>query len=381
MADFPTFPELLRIARAEALTRNPLLRRREVERQGSDIDIALAGGAGMAEELVAQLAKATRARYISSALGKDLDRLVFDLFGIIRKSASPAYGEVQFTTTSPVAAAFNIGSGTQLQTSDGKQFITVGSVTFPAASSGPVTAIVRSALAGSDQQAASGRITSILSVLVGAPSDLSVTNALATAGADDEETDDDFRARARDFFLSARRGTVSAIRNGALSVPGVRKAYVFEDFDLLGRPGRDVQLIITDAFTDQLVGVTTPATYIAQSQAFARAVSNALDEYRAAGVGIRTIVAQVVIQSVTLSLRFRAGVDTEAVSLSARSAVMEFINSLPPNTGFSPSDLVSALRYVDGLVVTGSEVISPTGAIVPTYLQVLRTTLQYVSVV
>lgn len=377
--DFPTFDELFRIARDEALVRNPALDRLEVERRGSDANILLASATAMADACIGQLAKVEASRFQATARGRDLERLLFDRYGLVKKQAAPAIGEVQFTTTAATGGAFTIPDGTLLSTSNGTQFITVGAVTFPAASNGPVSVMVRSTQAGSAQQAGVGTITSISSQIVSMPDDLRVTNATATAGADDEESDEEFRARARDFFQTARRGTLAALRTGALAVPGCKKAAVFETLTSEGSPGRFVQVVVSDAFTEQFVGATVPAAYATQATTFASTVASALEDWRAAGVGLRVVVAVVVLQSVTLALRYIAGVDTVAVQLAARAAVVNHINGLAPGESLLPANLITALRRVPGLLVTGDEILAPTGTVAPSSLQVLRTTLALVA--
>lgn len=376
--DLPTTEELFRIARDEALVRNPALDRLEIERRGSDSNIMLAGAVAMADAVIGQLAKVEAARFQATARGRDLERLLFDRYGMVKKQASPAIGEVQFTTTAPTGGAFTIPDGTLLTTAYGTQFIVVGSATFPAVSTGPVTAIVRSVQAGADQQAAAGTITSISSAITGMPNDLRVTNSAATAGADDEESDDSFRARAKDFFQTARRGTLSALRTGALTVPGCQKAAVFETLNAEGYPGRFVQIVVSDAYTEQFVGSTVPATYAAQAATFALTVANALEDWRAAGVGVVVTVAEVILQSITLSLRYTAGADTNTTELRARAAVVGVVNDLAPGAALDPAALITALRSVSGLYVTGNEVLAPAGVVVPRSLEVIRTSLSLV---
>lgn len=376
MADFPTFAELFRIARDEALSKNSSLTREIIEREGTDANALTAGGVAAADEVVGQLTKVASSLYLDSAVGQDLDRLVFDRYNLVRKPASPAVGTVEFSTTAANPTAFSIPVNTKLQTSDGKQFLTTAAATFPTNSTGPVLVAVRSAKAGLSQQAKAGTITNILASINGAPADLKVTNTLATAGADNEELDDSLRDRAKRFFTTVRRGTLKAIEAGALAVPGVRKATAFEATDGLGRPAKSVQLLVSDAFTDQLVNsATVPAAYEAQSQVLANAVFQSLDDVRAAGIFVDVRVAQVVLLTVQLGLSFVAGVDVDSVAFQARAIIVAYVNSLPPGEDFRRSDAIAALRGVAGLIVSDSDIISPAGDVVTTQLQVLRTTL------
>lgn len=380
MSDFPTQSDLFKVGRDEILAKNSKLRRDVVERDGSDANILVSTMSAIGDEIVLHLIRMCSGQFLDSARGQYLRRLVFDRYGLSAKSASASVGSVSFSTTVATTVPFSIPVGTKLQTSDGRQFATSTAATFPANSTGPVIVAVQSLQAGLSQQAKAGTITRVLSTITGAPSTLAVTNTLATSGAADAESDDDLIARAKAFWSTARRGTLAAIREAALAVPGVKRASTFEMLDTLGRPLMRTQLIITDAFTDSLVLLTTtPPAYETQSQMLAEVVYAALDDVRAAGAHIDVSVAQVVLQSIQLALSFDTSANVDVVALSARAAVVNYVNNLAPSAALVPANIVAALRLVSGLIVTGNEVVSPAGTVTPAKLQVLRTTLQMVS--
>lgn len=377
MPDAPTHDDLFRVSRDEVLSRSRKITRAIIERDGSEANVFTHSNAAVGDEVVGQLVRVEASMYLDSAEERALDRLVFSRFsGMTRKPAAQALGTVELSSATPSAATIPVPVGTVFQTQDGRQFVSWAATTYPMGSSGPVQVQVRSILSGADQQAAAGTITSLLSQLAGSPDDLVVTNALATAGAADEEKDDELRDRARRFYTSAQRGTVGAIETGALGVPGVQRATAVEYTDSWGRPTRSVQVIVSDAFTDALVVQNiNPPTYQTQSQALAQAVSVELENWRAAGMYVGVYVAQTVMLAVTLALRFKAGVDVDRVALQARAAVLSYVNELPPGAPFLPADAIARLRFVAGLDVTGEEILSPPGIVETAPLQVLRSTL------
>ncbi len=381
MADFPTFEDLFRIARDEALTRNSRLKRNVLERQGTDANALVASSAAVGDEVIGQLAVTEAGTFLSSAKGAKLDRVVFDRYGLLRKPASPSVGSVVFSVVTPNPAPFTVPTNTRLQTPSGLTFITSASYVF-AYGATSLTAAVRSVQAGLSQQAQIGTITSILDLITGAPADLTVANTVATAGADDAESDDSYRDRAQRFFTTARRGTVAAIETAAIGVSGVRTASAFEVLDALGRPAKAVQLAISDAFTEQLIDVTpVPAAYQTQSQVLASTVYTALYDVRAAGIFVDVFVAAVVLQGVHLALLFRAGANVDTVALQARAAVVNYMNELSPGSMFDRTTATNRLRSIRGLYITGNEIISPVGNVIPQQIQVLRTTLALVAAV
>lgn len=382
MADLPNFSDLFRVARDEILTRSSRISRDAVEREGMDANILVAAATATADEAVGQIATLAASLFLNSAKGTFLDRLCFDRYGLVRKAAAASNGTVQFRTTAGAPTTFTIPTGVLLQTSDGIQFVTVESVIFNAGSTGPVACGVRSVLAGSNQNAKSGAITSIVTPITSQPTDLTVSNPFATAGGDDSESDDSLRDRARKFFTTVRRGTLGALEAAALGVPGVRSATAFEVVDVLGRPARLVQLVVADSFAEQFVSYdTVPARYEVLSQLLASQVFNALSDVRPAGVFVQVVVANVVLQSFQLSLTFNAGADVNTAALNARATIVDYVNNLAPGQPIVIQDALDRLATITGLAPSGNSITSPAGNVAAKPLQALRTSLGLVTAV
>lgn len=379
MPDFPNFEDLFRIGRDEALLRDGRLSLEIIEREGTDANILNASASAMAEEVVSDLADVFAANFLDSARGEDLDKLVFDRYGLERTPAANALTTVNFSTTTPNPGAFPLPLQSVVATADGVQYeLTVASV-FPAASTGPIAVSVRALIAGLDQQVKANTLTSIITQLTGSPTDLVVTNPLASAGAADEEPDVDLRRRGKRFFTTARRGTLDAIEAAAVDQASVRTASAFEALDAFGRPAQFAELVITDEFTESLAELdTVPTAYATQSQALAATVFAGLSNVRPAGTFIRVTVAQVILQPVVLVLAFVAGADISAADIAARATLVNYINELSPGETFVVEVATNRLRSVNGLSVTGDEIFSPGGNVVPNPLEVLRTTLALV---
>lgn len=386
--DFPSFSTLFRTARNEALARNPQLTRGAIDRDGSDANILIAAATAAADEVMGQLSNVTAGLYLDSATGEALDRLLADRYGLTRKVAAAATGSVAFTVSGLNPAPFTIPVNTILATSAGTRFATVQNETFQSGTSGPVYVAVRSLLVGADQQAAIDTITNIEGTIPGAPASLTVTNPVATFGAADRESDADFRERGRAYFTTARRGTLASLVQGALTVPGVVRAEAYEALDSQGRGDRLVYLVIADQYTDTLadLGVSPPA-YQAQSAVLAQTVFNALEDYRPAGIFVQVQVAKVILQPVLLSLSFDAGVNIDEVAVNARAACVNVINNLNPGDDLTPAMLFQALQGVSGLVLPSTNdpaadarqtIVSPSGTVVTSPLEVLRANLALV---
>jgi len=381
--DLPNFNDLFRVGRDEVAARQAKLSQDAIEREGTDANALVAAMAAMADEVIGQVAEVARATFLDTATGDALDRFVFDRYGLVRKQAAPALCDISFSTVIAAPAAFSIPADTELSTADGVQFITTSAVTYPKLGVGPVKAQARSVLAGLDYAAKIGSITSILSSIAGAPSDLAATNAAATVGQADAEADSSLRERARSFWQAARRGTADAIEQSALAVGGVETAQLFEVVSPRdGLPDYAAELVIADTFTETIAALDqTPPAYEAQAATLETTVFNAItnDDARPAGIPIRVRVAQVNIQPISVAPAFAAGADTVAVALEARATLVAYTNALKPGEGWRRQDALTKLAQISGLAYTGNEIVSPAGDVVPTSLQVIRTLLALVT--
>ena len=230
------------------------------------------------------------------------------------------------------------------------------------------TADVRASQAGKATQVGANAIVQIANVGSLFDQTIKVNNDAATAGGEDPEDDDTFRNRIRAFWLSARRGILAAIVEGATSVPGVVSAVAIESLNSFGQPARVVNLYISDSS-----GVA--------SQALARQVSATLDDWRAGGIAVLVFTSLPQLVNLVFSLTFQGGVDTISLTQAVQAAVVEFVNSLPVNGTLYVGQLFSVLqRFASaGLVINQSSIVAPAGDLVPTLGQTLRTLPQNVT--
>jgi uncharacterized phage protein gp47/JayE len=371
-ADFPSRLDLFALGRDYILSRVTRIDPAQVDLAGSDVNIVVASASEIGYELVLQLAARINSLLLDGADGEDLDRYALDRYQLTRKGASAAVGSVEFTRTTTTAGAGSVPIGTKLITLTGVEYITITTATFAAAATSAF-ADVRAVTAGKTTQVGSNAIRRIdQPALLWDPS-LAVNNADPTAGGEDAETDDVFRERIRDFFNTARRGTLDAIAFGARQVEGVESAQAVEALTLGisgSQPARVVLLYVADSS-----GVA--------SAALGNVVRNALDEYRAAGIAVLVSTSVPQIVDIKLALNFRAGVDTALLSDNVRAAVVEFVNSLDVNGTLYRAQLFSVLQRFasDGLIPTETSIVEPVGDLIPDTGKTLRTTITNVTLV
>jgi uncharacterized phage protein gp47/JayE len=369
MPDIPTRADLFELGRQYVLQRAARIDPSLVDVEGSDVNLIVGVTSVVGDAVVKHLGYRVAALFLSTAEGEDLDRWVFDRYQLTRKGAAAARGSVTLIRPTAAGGAGTIPTGTKVTTDGGVEYLLTTSATF-GASDLESSADIRAVLAGKATQITANQITRFSQPGILFDQSIAPSNPLATAGGEDEEDDETFRNRVREFWRAARRGTIGAIEFGALTVAGVVSAQAVEVLNGDGDPARVVNLYVADSS-----GVS--------SEQLANDVNVALNEYRAGGIAV--LISTSLPQAVTilLRLRFRAGVDTAALTDTIRAAVVSFINSLPVNGPLYLGALFSVLqRYVeDGLVLDRDTIVEPAGDIIPSVGQTIRVTLTNVTTV
>lgn len=154
---------------------------------------------------------------ISNASGADLDLRAGDIGNITRRLAVAATGTAIFSRNTG-SGTVTIDAGTQVQTADGIVFQTTtpGTIASDSAPSIPGHAVGRDSgavpivalSAGLSGNVASGAINKLVTRPPGVDN---VVNLAASAGGQDDETDDAFRGRILSYVASLARGTKQSI--------------------------------------------------------------------------------------------------------------------------------------------------------------------------
>lgn len=369
MPDLPTRLDYFALGRDKVVQTAKKIDPAQIDVQGSDVNLFVGIASVLAAQVTNQLAYRTAALLLDGSDDEDLDRYAYDRYGLVRKGASPARGTIKVSRTSTTAGAGTVPIGTKVTTNTGFEYVTTTTATFAALDTS-ATCKVRAAQAGKATQAGAGAIQRFAQPQLLWDATLTCTNEAATAGGEDAEEDETFRARVRDFWRTARRGVIGAIEFGALSVEGVVSATAVEALTTSGSPARVVNLYIADSS-----GVA--------SDALADEVRVVLEDYRAAGIAVLIQTSIPLVVDIDLKLSFRAGVDTKTLTDEIVAAVVEFVNSLPVNGTLYRAQLFSVLQRfaADGLIPDEQTIQLPTGDLVPSVGQTIRTTLANVAVV
>lgn len=337
----------------------------EVFTDGSDINLIGAAGSAMAEEVMRQLGRGLSALTLDGARGIELDRLCADRYNgeVVRKAASPSRVRLTLARPTFTAGAGVFARGSRVQTQGGVVFVTTEDATFGATALS-VSVEARALNAGLSGNVPAGAIVAFVTQ----PFDptITVTNPVFASGGDATESDAALRARARLFFVSARRGTLGAVEFGALTVEGVRQATAEEEADVYGVLTGRVFLYVADANGQANASLTA-------------AVTLAIRAYRAAGLPVTVVGASPVFTPIVLALSFDANVDAAVAFDRVRTVVLGQVNQTRPNKTLYRSLITSAARSVTGVLVADGAVVTPAGDVVPTSGQVIRTRLDLIT--
>ena len=348
---FPTRAELFTLGRAAiAATPNIRINPSVVDIPGSDANLLVGAPSVMGEECSARAAMALRGAFAELARGSALDRALFDRYGLLRFSAQPATVDLVLSRPGPGTLTGTIPAGSVVQTPDGVQFGLDVDATWGSGELGitlPATALQN----GSGGNVVAGSVTSWGTTIFD-PS-ITVTNPAPASGGIDAEDDVQFLGRARGYFPTIARGTLTAIAFGAKQVPGVAVATATEIVNPNGYPAAIVQLVVGDQNGNA-------------SSALLRAVANALLAYRAAGIYVQVIGGIVFEQSVRWALAFATNTDEDLVMNRVRAVTVAVAQFLAPGATLLRSSLISAAQSVPGVIIGDGSLLLPAGDVVPT---------------
>lgn len=340
-----TFSELYEIGKAASLLRSALLTAKSFS-PGYMLDNVAGLSASLAEEVIRIAVEFHLDTFFGTATGDELDTLAEDHFDLKRQAGVPAVGKIEFSRPTSGFGNLLIDAGTVVQTADGTRFLTTSQILITGLS---LEADARAEVTGEGGNVALGTVDNLVSAID--DSSISATNLAEFAGGLAKETDTAYRTRIRDFFITLRRGTVSAVEAGGKTVAGVVTATLSE-------------------------AAFPPTLYIADitgsaNAALAALVTTELLNFRPAGVPVNVIGATVVFQDITLALTFQAGFDTTDVKELVRAAVLAEVNTLSIAETLFRSRIASAGLTISG--VLNVAVTTPAGDVVPAANEILRT--------
>jgi len=357
----PSFEDLFAAGR-RAITLGPSRFGVEiVDTAGSDVNVIMVASATMAQEIALYAQNEFAAMFFTTAVRRqdDLERFAYDRYGIRPRLAAASVVPLTFSRTN--INGFTIPAGTVIGTAEGVLFETLNDLPFAPGQFGPLVVNAVAQVVGTGGNVAANTITQMISAI---PDDttLTVRNLERAAGGTEDQTTEEFAAVVQEFFVSARRGTDTAILAAVLNTPGVVNAFVDELRDGNGDPAGIVKAVISDGSGGG-------------NSVLAARVVTALRSVR--GFGVPVLVdagVPVFVDIEAADLAFKTGFDSTSVLADARVRVLAAVNAIAPNEILRRAAIITALKQTPGLVVPDGALVEPVGDLVPNTGEVIRTT-------
>lgn len=310
MSVAPSFTDMVSVGQAELQTRRPDL----VVADGDVTQAMLHAAAAMADAVIRYGAMSFRDTFVDGASGDALTTLVDDHYNIQRQAATAAQVTLAFARTSGGAAG-TILTGTTVATEFDAQgnevrFTTNTDIVVPLANNGPFSVVATATVVGRAGNVVAGAVNRVIDQPVFDPT-FTVSNAATAAGGNAEESDEDLRERARNFFLTLRRGTLASLEFGALQVPTVRVATASESLGIVtvlvsDSDGNSTAQMIADVVTEE-------------------------ENWRAAGITVNVFGGVQLSVAMTVNItNYRAGFNVTARTAELQDAIEARINKLKP---------------------------------------------------
>lgn len=352
-----TSQDLFLAARARLLALTDRYTAAAIDKEGNDINILLRIMAGVGEELSLESSAQDLARAlatVASTTDEQVERLCSDLTGgqVRRFGDAAAIVDLQWSRQNAYALTLDVGtSASDLQ---GNVYRTINAVSWSTGQSEAKTVLAEAENTGRQGNVEAGAITKPGNNL--GDTTISVVNPSAASGGREQETIPELISRARDWFLNAVRGTLSAIEYGAKQDPGVVQATATE---LLIERG-------TTSLPFYRVTMTIADANGQAGTALATRVRANLQEYRCAGVPVLLVRGSV--QYVNLrwqKLVYAKGFDPASVQAALVARLLAV--SLGPDIKLERSLLVAIAKLqVDGIAgVPDDALLSPAADVTP----------------
>jgi uncharacterized phage protein gp47/JayE len=309
-----------------------------VDKTGSTINILVNGAAALAEELDARSAARFAAQTVAGARGEDLDRLILERSKgrLPRKTASAATLDLYLFRPTADAGEGQVDAGTEIL-AGGLTWTLDESVVFGSGQLGPFRTSATCLTLG----ALGNGVPPDVQVFknVGAlfdPTMIVESFGIPSAGGDERETDEAYRARYALWDAGLDRN-LDVLAAGALSVPGVNTAAAVEDLDSDG--------VVTGAVTVYLADAQGRATLGLLARVRAR-----LRDFRLLGQEVRFVGTTPDFRAFSLQFGVLDTFAAERVREEAKAAILAYVNALSPGAALLRASLAKVLARIPGLV-------------------------------
>ncbi|KKM75427.1 hypothetical protein LCGC14_1390340 [marine sediment metagenome] len=278
--------------------------------------------------------------YIRTRVGFDesLPDIPFYAFNFIRKSGQKSSGNVVFSRTG-TTGDITIPIGTLVATADGTQFETTAVGTIQNGNQDSNSVSISATEEGTESNVPANTITVVVTPVNGVES---VDNSASTTGGLDEETDESFVKRFREFIEGLGQSSENGLITGAKLVTGIRSASTIEHFP----PSSSYNVSV---YVDDGAG-NAPAALIAAALLKLEGEGTASNPgYKAAGINIQVLAPSKVTQDVTVVITDDGTLAEITMTYNIEQAISNYINNLVLGDDIIKNSLVKVIMAVSGV--------------------------------
>jgi uncharacterized phage protein gp47/JayE len=300
---------------------------------------------------------------------KYLPLLPFYAFGFTKLVGVTASGVVKFSRNVATVDSVTIPIGTLVSTSSGLIYTTttLGTIAGGATESGDVS--IQASEVGADYNVPAHSVLVLTTPVVGADT---VDNALPITGGTDDESDNSFQQRFREYILGLGTGNIYGLIRGAKTVTGVHAVSIVEHFPPLSGL-YNVSVYVSDSSGD-----ATPEMLEDVEAVLVGSGTVSDPGYKAAGINLRVIGPTKVTVDVEVDIIDTGEISQATITTNVQTVVTEYINGLTMGEDVVFNELVQIIMGVAGVydltlvapasnVSVGSSQIARVGTITVTY--------------
>lgn len=353
--DLPNKTELFERMIEEAIAfHNGKLTEATMRQEGTDANSLLMAGVALGDEICYQIYLAIKNSNPQTAEQEDLDKLLFDWFGLTRLAASSSKVLINLTRTNtdagilPAGYTFSTNKGVSFRSDEDLIFadsILTGSVKTTCVAVGTAGNVDINTITIMEQPDFDNTFT--------------CTNASVAVGGRDQETDAQFRRRAAEYWTVQQKGTADAIIFGAKQVSGVQEVYFTETAVSSDQNARYLQMVIADPAGN------SDSTLISN-------VQNELENWRAAGVWVEVLGGTAIDVTFNITYDYKAGYNESTVDTGVIKNILFYVNNLKLGEPLYV-DVIKSLITKSSGVFGNVDIVLPSANIVPTAYQILKT--------
>ena len=255
--------------------------------------------------------------------------------GFERLGGAKSAGNQTFSRSTPAPADVPIDIGTITATEDGVRFVTIedGAILSGNTDSAPIA--VNAEEVGSNGNVSAGTINTLVSTPSGVET---VSNASATVGGVNAESDNDYDARFALYIQGLTRSSIVGLESGALGVVGVSEAKIYEV------SSGNLILFVNDGSGVASVSLITDVATVMEGDG-----STENPGYRPAGIFISYQSSAKVLINVTATIYHDNTVESTEIEASVTEAITEYINGLKIGEDVVISGIIASAKGVAGV--------------------------------